>query len=269
MRTIKQILIILLVLLTVGLIATNIYQGSSDRKEPPVISCSSEILEISTADDESKLLTGVTASDPQDGDLTDQVIVGGISKLVSKNTAKVTLLVFDSDDNMGMFIRYIRYTDYQRPQFAIKKPLIYSSSNEVSLLSRLSATDVVDGDISKQIRVSTLAPTDNSDIFDISIQVTNSVGDTAWLELPVLVQATDPMRPVITLDNYLIYVDIGSQFNAADHIQSVTVDQTTAKVADVSIDSNVDTSKADTYRVTYSYNSNGNVGIALLTVVVQ
>lgn len=269
MRTIKQVLIILLVLLTIGLIATNIYLGSSDRKEPPVISCSSEILEVSASDDETALLAGVTATDPQDGDLTDQVIVGGISKLISKDTAKVTLLVFDSDDNMGMLIRYIRYTDYQRPLFAIKEPLVYSSTDEVNLLSRLSATDVVDGDITKQIRVSTLAPTDSSDVYDISIQVTNSVGDTAWLDLPVLVQQTDPLRPIITLDSYLIYVDVGTEFDPAANIVSVITEQTPGNIADVTINSNVDTSKADTYRVTYTYNSNGNVGTAIATVVVQ
>ena len=41
MRTIKQVLIILLVLLAIGHIATSIYQGSSDRKDPPTISCPS------------------------------------------------------------------------------------------------------------------------------------------------------------------------------------------------------------------------------------
>ena len=181
MRTIKQVLIILLVLLAAGLIATSIYLGSSDRKDPPTISCPSEILEVSAGDDETALLSGITASDPQDGDLTDQVIIGGISKLISKDTAKVTLLVFDSDDNMGSCIRYIRYTDYQRPQFAINQPLVYASTEEVTLLNRLSATDVVDGDITKRIRVSTLASTNNSEVYDITIQVTNSVGDTAWL----------------------------------------------------------------------------------------
>ena len=269
MRTIKQVLIILLVLLAIGHIATSIYQGSSDRKDPPTISCPSEVLEVSSSDDEAVLLTGITASDPQDGDLTDQVIVGGISKLISNNTAKVTFLVFDSDDNMGMCTRYIRYTDYQRPQFAIKEPLVYASTGEVSLLNRLSATDVVDGDVTNRVRVSTLSSTSSSEIYDITVQVTNSVGDTAWLQLPVLVQETDPLRPVITLNSYLIYVDMGSEFDPAANIESVAVNQAPGNVSDVSISSNVDTSKADTYRVTYTYNSDGKVGTAIATVVVQ
>ena len=269
MRTIKQVLIILLVLLTLGLIVTSIYQGSSDRKEPPTISCPEGTLEVSASDGEAALLAGITASDPQDGDLTDQVIVGGISKLISKDTAKVTFLVFDSDDNMGMCIRYIRYTDYQRPQFAIKEPLVYASAADVSLLNRLSATDIVDGDVTNRIRVSTLASTDSSEIFDITIQVTNSVGDTAWLRLPVLIQPTDSLRPVIDLSSYLVYLDEGASFDPASYVKAVTVNQVAANVADVAIESNVDTATEGTYRVTYTYNSDGHIGTAILTVVVQ
>lgn len=269
MRALKHVLIIVLVVLTAGYIITAIYQGSSERREPPVISCPSEILEVSASDDESALLSGMTASDPQDGDLTDQIIVGGISKLISKDTAKVTFMVFDSDDNMGMCIRYIRYTDYQRPQFAITAPLSYSSTEQVSLLDRLTATDVVDGDISSRIRVSTLASTDNSEVYDISIQVTNSMGDTAWLELPVLVQETNPLRPVIELSEYLIYLEVGSEFDPADHLDRLTVAQTAEDVSKVSVSSNVDTAEEGTYRVMYTYSANGSTGTAILTVVVQ
>lgn len=269
MRTIKKILIILLAVLSVCYVATRIYLGSSERKEPPVIYCPSEVLEVSATDDESVLLSGITASDPQDGDLTSQVIIGGVSKLISKDTAKVTFMVFDSDDNMGMCVRYIRYTDYRRPQFAITEPLMYSSASEVSLSKRVAATDVVDGDISGRIRVSTLAATDNSEVYDVTIQVTNSMGDTSWLKLPVLVQPTNPLRPVIELSSYLIYMEPGSEFDPAEYITSVTAAQTSAEASDVSISSNVNTAETGTYRVMYTYSANSTTGTAILTVVVQ
>lgn len=269
MRTLKHVLLILLAVLSVCYVVTLIYQGSSERKEPPVLSCPGDILEVSAADDESVLLAGITAHDPQDGDLTDHIIVGGISKLISNDTAKVTFMVFDSDHNMGMCVRYIRYTDYRRPQFSIKEPLVYSSTNDVSLLERLTATDVVDGDISSRIRVSTMASTENSEVYEISIQVTNSMGDTAMLQLPVLVQPTNPLRPVIELNSHLVYVENGSAFDPADYLSSVTVSQTAEDVSKVSTSSNVDTSKDGTYRVMYTYSANGSTGTAILTVVVQ
>lgn len=269
MRALKHTLLILLVVLSAAYIVTLVYQGSSDRKEPPVISCPEGVLEVSAADDEAVLLTGVTASDAQDGDLTEQIIVGGISKLISKDTAKVTLMVFDSDHNMGIVTRHIRYTDYQRPQFSVTKPLAFSSTKEVSLLERIKASDVVDGDISSRIRVSTLASTENSEVFDITIQVTNSVGDTAWLQLPVLVQETNPLRPVIALSDHLVYLELGSDFDPMDYVSSLTVSNAAEDVSKISVSSNVDTSTADTYRVMYTYSANGSTGTAILTVVVQ
>lgn len=269
MRALRHTILILLAVLSVAYIATRIYQGSSTRHDPPVISCPSGVLEVSTSDDEAALLSGVTASDPQDGDLTDQIIIGGISKLISKDTAKVTFMVFDSDDNMGSFVRYIRYTDYHRPQFSIVKPLAFSSTKEVSLLERLKAHDVVDGDISSRIRVSTLASTDNSEVYDITIQVTNSVGDTAWLQLPVLVQETNPLRPVIELSDYLIYTDLDSSFEPSAYVSGLSVAGVAEDATKVSFDSNVDTSEVGTYRVLYTYSAGGITGTAILTVVVQ
>jgi hypothetical protein len=227
------------------------------------------VLEVSANDDETKLLSGVTAKDAQDGDLTDQIIIGGVSKLISKDTAKVTLLVFDSDHNMGKVVRYIRYTDYHRPEFAITKPLAFSSTKEVSLLERLKAIDVKDGDISDRIRVSTLASTDNSEVYDITIQVTNSMGDTAWLELPVLVQETNPLRPVVELNSYLDYVAEGENFDPSTYLSGLFVAGVEMETTEVDIKNKVDTTKLGTYRVEYSYSSGGITGMAILTVVVQ
>lgn len=271
MKTIKQILIIALVLLLGAQIGTAIYLGASDRDDRPTITCPQGVLEISAKDDESVLMTGVSATDNQDGDLTKRVIVASVSKLISKDTAKVTYLVFDSDDNMASLVRYIRYTDYQKPQFKVKVPLVYADTGEVELMSRLGATDVLDGDISDRVRVSTLVATDNSQVYDISIQVTNSMGDTAWLVLPVVRQSTDYLRPVITLKENLVYVDKGSSFDAKQYILAVSLAQGAADLANVKIDGTVDTNKADTYRVTYTYtdSSNNKVGMAILTVVVQ
>lgn len=269
MRTVKQLLIILLVLLTAGHIVTAVYQGSSDRKIGPKISCPEGILEISASDPESKLLEGVTATDEQDGDLTGQIILGGVSKLITEDTAKVTLLVFDSDDNMGAYTRYIRYTDYRRPWFTVTQPLVFSTTESVSILDRITAHDVVDGDLTEAIRVSTMDASSHSQIYSITVQVTNTLGDTAWLRLPVLLLESDPLRPSINLNNYLIYLEPNSEFDPQSLLASVSDPSGAADLANVQIDSNVDTSAKGTYQVTYTYNSDGRVGIAIATVVVQ
>lgn len=269
MKIIQRVLIVLLVLLAVAHIATSIYETVSGRQDAPTISCPSDTLEVSATDPESVLLQDVTASDPQDGDLTNRVIIGGKSKLISKDTAIVTFLVFDSDDNMGTCTRRIRYVDYHRPQFSITKPLVFTPDEDITLLDHLSAKDVVDGDLTDQIRVSTLSATDNSEVYLISVQVTNSIGDTAWVKLPVLVKETNPLQPNIQLTSYLIYMDQNSVFDPTDYVSSVTVNGNSVSISDVSIDNTVDTSVANTYQVTYTYQSSGHVGTAILTVVVQ
>lgn len=267
MRTIKQALIILLVLLVLGQLVTYFYLGSSDRKVPPVMNCPEEILEVSVDADKSGLLQGITAYDAQDGDLTNRIVIGGISKLIANDTAKVTYIVFDSDDNMASCVRRIRFTDYHRPTFAIIEPLIYSSTEEISILPRLEAYDEKGKDISNKIRVSTREATSNSEIFNVSIQVTNERGDTSLLTLPVQVLDNDPLRPEIKLKEYLVYLEEGSEFNAISYIKGIPGRDVT--LTDIKIDGEVDTSEPDTYYVYYTYTADGSVGTAILTVVVQ
>ncbi len=269
MRTIKQILVLLLVALIAGHIATAIYKGSSTRTVRPEIFCPEGVLEVSASATEKDLLVGITATDEQDGDLTNRIIVASVSKLISNDTAKVTYLVFDSDDNMATCIRQIRYTDYRKPWFEIKQPLVYSTTEDVSVLDRITAYETAEKQIPQQIRVSTLAGTDNSEIFDVTVQVTNAMGDTAWLTLPVLQLEHDPARPQIALTEYLIYLKQGDAFDPQDYLDSVTVNGEILTDATVQVSGTVDTAKADTYRIIYTYPSNGSIGTAILTVVVQ
>lgn len=269
MRTIKQVLIIALVVLLAANIATIIYQGTTDTKDAPVIHCPDGVLEVSASVSEAELLADVTATDRQDGDLTEHLMVASISKLISEDTAKVTYYVFDSDDNMASFVRRIRYTDYRKPRFDVKEPLVYTSSEEVEVLNRLSAQDVVDGDISEQIRISTLEATENPDIFNITIQVTNSMGDTAALELPVLRQDWDAQRPEVWLTEYLVYLDKGADFEPQMYVAAVEAANDEPELTDVQIESWVDTATPGTYRVYYTYTNDHSTGTAILTVVVQ
>ena len=272
MRTIKQVLILLLVALVAGNIVTAIYRGSSDKNDPPTIVCDDTTLEVSLEEDTTAaLLAGVTAYDPQDGDLTDRIIVAGVSKLISNNTAKVTYLVFDSDDNMATHIRRIRYVDYHKPYFTVdaRLPLIYPQGVEVTVTDRVGAVDKKDGNISDRIRVSTLEATADPEVYEITVQVTNSLGDTAWLKLPVMMLGSDNQRPDIQLKEYLLYLEIGASFNPVDYLKTAQLaDGTDIDLSQVKIDGSVDTATVGEYRVTYTYEHEGSVGKAILTVVV-
>jgi hypothetical protein len=269
MKLLKTTLILLLIVVVVLYGATVISQRLSGKDVRPDISCPEEILEVSVYDPEIVLMKDVTASDKQDGDLTDRVQILSISKLVTNNTAKVTYLVFDNDGNMDTLVRQVRYTDYSRPVFSIKRPLIYSENEAITLLDRLQVKDVIDGDITSAVRVSALSGTSDAEIYTVSLQVTNSMGDTARLTVPVVLQDHTAFRPDIRLNTYLTYIHIGDTFHAQSYLTSLSTAEGPVDTSKVQITSTVDTSTAGTYYVYYRYPYNGAMGLAVLTVVVQ
>lgn len=269
MKTIKLILIVMLVIVS-GLYGYTILSRTLQGSDvPPVLESDREFLEISVQDDPAVLLTGVTASDEQDGDLTEDIQVAGISKLINDNTAKVTYMVFDSDHNMTTLVRPVRYLDYTSPRFQITEPLIYYRSESIALLDRLSATDVIDGDITDSIRASSMNPTSDPEIYLVVCQVTNSMGDTIFQELPVIRLDGIALRPEVQLREYLVYLEVGSDFDARAFLTGVNTPDGPGDISDVVLSGSVDTSTPGTYMVRYTYNLQTISGSSILTVVVE
>lgn len=253
MKAIKMILAVLLVLTAALYIGNGIFERISGRNEGPRLRCAEEIIEVSVHDGDEVLLSGVTAEDPQDGDLTGEVIVGGRSKLIGGNTAKVTCMVFDSDDNMASLVRTVRYTDYRRPVFSLENPLVYASTKEAKLLKAVQVTDMLDGDLSDKVRVSTLWATDDERVYSATMLVTNSMGDTATVEVPVLVGT--PGR--ILLKQQILYLEPGAEFDPMAQLRSDR--------SGVAVRNEVDTQVSGCYWVWYTKGED----IAILTVVVE
>lgn len=268
-RTLKTILIICLiclVLVTAAFAAGQVYSRVVTDTVPPVITLDSDSITVSVEDGRDALLRGVTASDAKDGDLTGQIIVSSVSKLISNNTAKVSYMVFDKAGNMASATRYVFYSDYHRPRFMLITPLVYSLGETVSITGRLQAQDAVDGDITSSIRVlSSDIISSTEGVYNLTLQVINSLGDTAQVTLPVTIRAEADGDSAVKLRRYLVYVGLGDNFEPRNYIESVS----TGSVSDVRIDSNVDTQSAGCYLVTYTVTSGGRSSSALMTVVVE
>lgn len=266
MRTLKTILIICLVLVTAAFAAGQVYSRVVADTVPPVITLDSDSITVSVEDGRDALLRGVTASDAKDGDLTGQIIVSGVSKLISNNTAKVSYMVFDMAGNMASATRYVVYSDYHRPRFMLTTPLVYSLGETVSITGRLQAQDAMDGDITSSIRVlSSDIISSTEGVYNLTLQVINSLGDTAQVTLPVTIRAEADGDSAVKLRRYLVYVGLGDNFEPRNYIESVSA----GSVSDVRIDSNVDTQSAGCYLVTYTVTSGGRSSSALMTVVVE
>lgn len=271
MRIFKLGFTALFIIVTITyLIVSNSGSGNNAVVSGPTISCPDEVLEVSVQDSKDALLAGVTATDKEDGDLTGEIMISGVSKFVDGSTVKVTYLVFDSDDHMATRTRTVRYTDYQSPRFSITAPLIYTDTQkEVALIDRIRALDVIDGDITGFLRVSSDNMYSEEMIHMIKLQVTNSMGDTSVLSVPVIVQEADGLRPVITLSEQLVYLSVGSAFDAKSYFSSVTLPDGHKVTTGATITGTADTSAPGVHYITYNYNHNGHIATAVLTVVVE
>lgn len=176
----------------------------------PKIGMDSSLLEISVQDDESVLLSDVIAYDEKDGDLTDHVVIESISSFLVPGECNVRYAVCDKNNHVASAERRIRYTDYTAPTFYLRRSLCFSSMEKADILPCLGVKDVIDGDISENIIISSSDyMADEPGIYRIQCQATNSKGDTIELQLPVYVENRSFSAPIIVLQKYLTYMKVG------------------------------------------------------------
>ena len=272
MRKVRIVTIILFVVVAVLYIGSLYWEKNMVDRRAPVISCPQEVLEVSVHDPDEALLADVTALDDRDGDLSAKVIVGGISKLITEDTARVTYYVFDRSDNMASSTRMIRYTDYSRPVISLTRPLIFAAGESVSLTDRLTAQDVIDGDISDRIHVSTTDIVENTEgTYQISVFVTNSLGDSTELKLPLTITADGLQSGEVLLSDYLVYVEQGASFDPSVYpIGAVLANGRSTSLSGLDWSGDVDTETPGLYVVTYTCKGyNGRTLTAALIVVVE
>lgn len=268
MKLFKILLAVLLVAVSALYGFSTVRASLSGENVGPTITCTDDTLEISVSAGQEALLEGITASDPQDGDLTAKVRVLNISKFSTPGIAKVTYVVFDSHHNMGTLTRQLCYTDYRSPQFSILEPLIYPQNASIALLDRIQVTDMIDGDITHAVRVSPMRVTSDPEVHTVDIQVTNSMGDTSRITLPVVCLESTLNRADIRLSSYLTYIDVGSSFDPGTYLNAVALPDGYGFMSDVEISNLVDTTVPGTYLVFYMYRDETCSGTSILTVVV-
>lgn len=242
----------------------------------PQITSDIDILEISTDTSEMDLLQGLTAYDEKDGDLTPHIMVGNISKFIEKGVSNVEYVVYDRDGHANKLTRKVRYTDYRSPEFTFTQELKFPAGKTVSILSYIQASDMLDGDITNKIRlVSSSLSTSAAGIYDITVQVTNSRGDTSAAQLKVEMSSTSSSAysPKIQLSQYILYCDPQEQIDPLSYITEVTdAEGRTMDKNKVKIESDLDTSEPGIYFINYSIPDEERptfIGTTRLAVVVR
>lgn len=243
-------------------------------KEPPVFSVDEDALVVKSDATDEELLKGVTATDDRDGDLTDQITIAGVSRLGESNHGMVGYMVFDSADNYAAVSRDVYFSDYSAPRFVLMEQLSYGVNETVALKGRLLAKDAAEGNITPNIRISTLNLNNQYEgVYHISLWVVNKLGDTASITLPIIIQNETPSSPHIDLTDYLIYLPQGTVFLPERYFEAAyatSLNRFSMAFEDITVEGEVDPDTPGTYEVTYSYvNGNGEATRAILTVVVE
>lgn len=223
--------IAVLLLSILVLIGYRAYDGMRTDTAAPVITVSGETLEISVLAGDDALLQGVTASDDRDGDVTASLVVERISSISDANEVTVTYAAFDRSGNVAKAKRTVRYTDYESLRFTLNRPMIYASGTSFDVLAAIVAEDMVDGDISYRIKATSMdeASVSSVGLHSVCFRVTNSLGDTVELTLPVEVY-TERYNAQLTLKQYLVYIKAGEEFEYMDYLDTFTVRDDTIRL---------------------------------------
>lgn len=267
MRKLSVLIIVLLAASIAGAGWTQFRLWSGEDETLPVIQCPDTPLVLQVGEnDPVTLLDGVTAWDDKDGDLTGQVMVEGIARSVENNETTITYAVVDSDCHVAKQTRTVRYSDYQPPRFGLSQELRYEVGQPVVVRDRVTATDVIDGDLSNQVKVtSTGLDASVEGRYPVTFEVTNSLGDTSVWTAEIRIANYQIGEPRILLTQYLVYVEQGAAFQPQNYLSQVVG----GEAEDVTVESNVDTATPGSYQVTYSCTgSSGVVGSTVLFVVV-
>lgn len=260
-----------------------VYDASKTDLTAPEIKIGDGTLTLSVSDEESVLLTGVTARDDRDGDVTDSLIVESVYGISEDGTVTVRYAAFDSAGNVATAERTVVYGDYKSPVITLDGPLVFEYGTTFDVFDRVGAVDVFDGDVTRRVKATMISEgvtVSEEGVHDVQFRVTNSVGDSVRLVLPVEVYPDDAYNATLTLSEWLVYVPVGAEFDPAAYPQLFSTVYEEISLADgvpegveLITDNSVDTSVPGVYTVTYKaikdVNGRSYVGYTKLIVVTE
>lgn len=289
-----HLLIVIIFVCVLALFTTvKVFTYVTTNAEGPVITFDKDEIRVKTSVKEKKLLEGVTAVDEKGNDVTDTVMIESFSKLLDGKKRIVNYIAYDANNNIGKASRTIVYRDYTSPKIRLDhSPEFYTEDGYVDILDYVTVKDKIDGEIGKKAQLlNTEYIKENR--FNYTVGVTNSCGDTVELTIPVTTHTTEnaDALPFVVLDDYIVYVDKGDDFNAWSHVEALTVGKSIYQVegkdepvsssdynyvsgitipeSAISVSGSVDTDKKGTYRVTFKADYNDKRANTTMLVVVE
>lgn len=185
-QVIVEIILIILVSLGIGYYFVNVHLQANNSAPQISIVEGSNVFSVTASEED--FLKDVSATDNEDGDVTESIIIESISPIFDGKSRTITYVAFDSNNNVTKLERDITYSDYQPPTFICEKNIFVPSGDYTEILANVKATDVVDGDISNQIKIEVNnVVKDVPGNYAVQLTVTNSCGDVSATNIVVTV----------------------------------------------------------------------------------
>ena len=245
-----------------------------NKKNAPVIECSTEeTIQVPTNATDEDLLKFVKAYDPEDGDISEHIVVERSNYFLEKGLTSVVFAVCDSDNNTYKLKKQVNFTDYHSPRIKLLNDLIIPIKTSMNFKNTVSVTDKYDGDISNKIKM--VSPSYNSLVsgeYNINIKVSNSFGDDCDINVKAIVTDEDYSLATIKLSDYIIYIKTGDTPDFVSYITGVTNHgESSYRTNNITVDSSEFNSKeAGVYNIFYSINAGSQtVTKTRLVVVVE
>ena len=295
MRRIRALSIVIFIIAIVTFGINKWQAWSNSDATGPVIIMEQDSVTVSVEDGDEAILSGVSAMDVKDGDVTDSLIVETMSNFIEKGRRTVTIAAFDDDHHVTKVSREVIYSDYRSPKFTLSAPLKFPRNTD-GILTYLGAEDVLDGSLTSNIKISTdyNVQVDTAGEYNVIFTVANSAGDVS--ELPVTVQVYDAsdenQRPQISLSEYIVYTKVGQAIEPWSYVKQIRIgtieyvrgedgvlrsevtdprgNQETITSEDVTITNPADFNTPGVYEIMYQYEvENREPGYVRLVVVVE
>ncbi|MCD7950446.1 MAG: DUF5011 domain-containing protein [Erysipelotrichaceae bacterium] len=229
---------------------TKIVEVEVVDKTAPVLSTTGEGYVIEVAVNGSEDITEyVSATDNVDGDVTAFIETDEDLNTSALGSQTIEVTVADNSGNTTTETYEFAITDTEAPTITLSDDTVtvdYGSSFDYT--DYVTVKDNYDKEV--DINVEGTIDTTSEDSQTLTITATDSSGNTSTETLTVNVE--DLTAPTITLTKTSVSITTDDSFTASKYLSSATDNKDGDLTDEVEISSNVSTSTAGTYTVTYS-----------------
>ena len=247
----------------------NVYvKVNEEINEKPAIKAENKTIKVG---EKFNPMTGVTANDKEDGNITKDIKVIEDTVNTSKvGTYKVVYEVTDSKGATATKTITVTVISNDKPVISGADNISIKEGTPFNPITGVTATDTEDGNITKDIKVTGIVDTDKPGKYELTYTVTDKDGNTTTVKRTVIVNpkmVAINNIPVIKAENKTIKV--GEKFNPMTGVTANDKEDGNITKDIKVIEDTVNTSKPGTYKVVYEVtDSKGATVTKTITVTV-